>query len=181
MSTPAYTKIQTVYSDRANATDAAIHDAVSAVLSGKCTSPVVLLGLDTLVSGYELKGEQPEIERLERYLVECWAEYTAAPTGGGSGGGSTFDLTTPEERTAEVAIWKAAALRGQLLDMSPSRSLMIATGRVRLSFATSCRVRRAIRVAALIHHEGRPTEPCRCSECNAARARRSPGLSAVGA
>lgn len=85
---------------------------------------------------------------------------------------TTFDSTTEAERAAEVAIWKAAALRGQLLDMSPSWSLAIATGRIRLSFAAACRVRFAIRVAARIHHEGRPTERCRCSECDAARANR---------
>lgn len=86
---------------------------------------------------------------------------------------TTFDTTTEAERAVELAILKATALRCQVLDMSASRSLAIATGRVRLSFAAPCRVRWAIRVAAQIHHEGRPTEPCRCSECVEARARKS--------
>jgi hypothetical protein len=71
----SYTKIQTVYSDRATPNDCAVHAAVTAVLNLECKSPVVILALDTLVGAYEAKADEPEVERLERYVAECWAEH----------------------------------------------------------------------------------------------------------
>jgi hypothetical protein len=76
----ALTKLEAVYADDDNAAHRTIHKAVTAVLRLECTSPVVITGLNTLVHVYETKCDLPEIERIERYVVECWAEYTQ-PTG----------------------------------------------------------------------------------------------------
>lgn len=67
-------KLQAVYAGRDSATHRAVHDAVTAVLALECRSPVVLLGLENLVAAYEGKHDLPEVERAERYLVECWHE-----------------------------------------------------------------------------------------------------------
>ncbi len=74
MNTDQFLRLQTVYADRASATDAAVHDAVTAVLRLECRSEVVIVGLANLAATYEAKDERCETERAERYLVECWAE-----------------------------------------------------------------------------------------------------------
>jgi hypothetical protein len=76
----SYTKIQTVYSDSPSPNASVVHAAVTAVLRLECRSPVVILGLDVLVHLYEIKADLPDIERGERYVAECWAEYVP-PTG----------------------------------------------------------------------------------------------------
>ncbi len=70
----AYERIRAVYSDRTPEIHRIVHDAVTAVLRGECTSPVVVLALDCLVGLYEAKADLPDIERAERYLAEAWAE-----------------------------------------------------------------------------------------------------------
>ncbi len=87
--------------------------------------------------------------------------------------GTTFDTTTEAERATERAILKAAVLAEHVPELSGSVRLGIATGRIRLSFAAPrCKVSFAIRVAAQIHHEGRPTMKCPCAECSEARSRK---------
>jgi hypothetical protein len=67
-------RLRTVYAARDTDTHRAVHDAAQAVLSGACTSPVVVLALDCLVGLYEAKADLPDIERAERYVAEAWAE-----------------------------------------------------------------------------------------------------------
>lgn len=78
MSTEAQLKkLQAVYSGRDTDTHRIVHTAVTAVLEG-CDNPVVILGVDCLVHDYEAKVDLPDIERAERYVLECWAEHTAS-------------------------------------------------------------------------------------------------------
>jgi hypothetical protein len=70
----ALRKLATVYADRKSTAHRPIHAAVTAVLRGACQSPVVELGVENLLAHYDGKADLCDVERAERYLVECWAE-----------------------------------------------------------------------------------------------------------
>lgn len=74
MNIEQFLRLQTVYSDRANMTDAAVHDAATAVLRLDCRSEPVIVALANLAVA--IKCDLPECERAERYVVECWSEST---------------------------------------------------------------------------------------------------------
>jgi hypothetical protein len=80
MNIDQFLRLQTVYSDRANATDAAVHDAATSVLRLECRSEPVIVALANLAAHYEQKCDLPDVERAERYVAETWCEY-APPTG----------------------------------------------------------------------------------------------------
>jgi hypothetical protein len=79
MNIDQFLRLQTVYADRENATDAAVYDAATAVLRLECRSEPVIVALANLVAS--LKDELPEVERAERYLVEAWGEYVPPAAG----------------------------------------------------------------------------------------------------
>jgi hypothetical protein len=70
-------RLAAVYSGRDTHVNRAVHAAVSAVLDGSCSNPVVVLGVENLRAHYEHRADLPEVERAERYLVECWTEHEA--------------------------------------------------------------------------------------------------------
>lgn len=59
---------------------AAMIAARAAVVAGTCQSQVVILALDTLEHVHELRGDAAEVERAERYVAECWAEFARGMT-----------------------------------------------------------------------------------------------------
>lgn len=81
MNVTALAKILPVYSACDTDTHRAVHAAVTAALGLECRSPVVIAGIDNLSALYEISADLPDIERAERYVAECWAEYTP-PTDG---------------------------------------------------------------------------------------------------
>ncbi len=56
-------------------THRAVHAAATAMLRLECRSPVVGLGLDNLIGVIAAGADRTEIERAERYVAECWAEF----------------------------------------------------------------------------------------------------------
>ncbi len=81
MNIAALNKLLPVYSGRQTAAHRAVHDAVTAVLRLECRSPIVISAADNLGYLYdEVKADLPDIQRAERYLIECW-DACVPPTG----------------------------------------------------------------------------------------------------
>lgn len=66
-------RLAVVYGEPSTPEEHAVRDALA------CTdrTPSVQLALETLDYVYQCKGELPEVQRLERYVAEAWAEQNA--------------------------------------------------------------------------------------------------------
>lgn len=69
-------RLQTVYSDCANATDRAVYEAATAVLRLECRAEPVIVALGNLATLFEAKAQKPDTDCAERYVAECWADYS---------------------------------------------------------------------------------------------------------
>jgi hypothetical protein len=81
----------------------AVIEARAAVVTGVCTSPVVILALETLERVYALRCDASEVERLERYVLDAWSEHT----GGDGPSAATLPLPStepcPRDQSAPIA------------------------------------------------------------------------------
>jgi uncharacterized protein (DUF58 family) len=70
INTDQFLRLQTVYSDRANATDAAVHDAATSVLRLECRSEPVIVALANLAAHYEQKCDLPDVWRCVQGVTQ---------------------------------------------------------------------------------------------------------------
>lgn len=74
----AYKLKTTAYANPQTDAEKTVRKALDAYLDGPI-SPAVVFSLENLEAAYEQKYELPDVELAERYVAECWAEYTNPP------------------------------------------------------------------------------------------------------